>query len=771
MQGYAMIKVDLHLHSKFSDRSAGFFSKKLDMHESYVTPLQIYDTLFERGMTHFTITDHDEIGGCLEIAHLPNTFISEEATAYFPEDRCHIHVLCYDITVEQHQMIQKLRYNVYNLVDYLQSENILHVFAHPLYDMDGRLNETHIERCLLMFDNWEATNGTRSGISSKLTTQIAQKFNGEALTLLEQKYGFNKRRRLHISFSSGSDDHGGMDVGKTYTAAPGDTLEELKSAFDKSTTIPQGDYGSPIRLTHMIMGISYNWAKTKNYGESYLLDYFFGKSKLSMLTKFLGMNKVIEQVKKISGMDAEISSENSHLLIHSFFKNLFPYLVRELSDRKNMDMEKLSMLLGQTVLSALPTIYYLSVYWQRSHEKKRSRQIYRALLGEKKDKTAKVGYFTDTFNEINGVALTSQKLLKHVQSNGYDVTFITSYNEIVDDPYRKNFEPIFSFSLPEYKEIPVNIPHFLDMLEYCDEQNFDVIYASTPGIVGLYAFVISKILHVPYVTTFHTDFPDYVGRYSNDHFFKAHVWNGFAMLFNSAELILCPSKEYKHKLVSHGVKKKKIELFSRGVNHERFNPKFRQRDFWKQFDEAYNDEKVILFVGRVAKEKNVDLFMQVYQLLRHRTDTKFVLVGDGPYMHEIDLPENKGVIKTGFLQGEELSRAYASADIFLFPSQTETFGNVVLEAQASGIIPIVSSSGGTKENLLDNLSGFVIDGNNPFDYAKAVEKILNSEATYNMMRENALLYVHDKGEAELLDIMLQKLSLGKVAKRVKDEEF
>lgn len=188
-----MIKVDLHLHSRYSDKAAGFFSKKLDMHESYVTPKQLYDTLYERDMDLFTITDHNEIAGCLEIADLPGVFISEEATAYFPEDRCKVHVLCYDITEAQHEEIGHLRYNIYEFVDYLQDQGILHVLAHPLYDMDGKLSQTHIEKCLLMFDNWEIINGTRSGISSRLTQEIAEKFTGESLQMLASKHGFNKR--------------------------------------------------------------------------------------------------------------------------------------------------------------------------------------------------------------------------------------------------------------------------------------------------------------------------------------------------------------------------------------------------------------------------------------------------------------------------------------------------------------------------------------------------------------------------------------------------
>lgn len=762
-----MIKVDLHLHSRYSDKAAGFFSKKLDMHESYVTPRQLYDTLYERNMNLFTITDHNEIAGCLEIAALPGVFISEEATAYFPEDRCKVHVLCYDITEAQHEVIGRLRYNIYELVDYLQGEDILHVLAHPLYDMDGKLSQTHIEKCLLMFDNWEIINGTRSGISSKLTQDIAEKFTAEALETLASKYGFNRRRRATISFTGGSDDHGGLDHGTTYTECPGTTLEDLKAAFEEGTTRPQGSYGSPIRLSHMIMGISHQWAKEKRHSDSYILEYLFGKPKLNMLHKLLGMKKVVDQVRVISGIEEGISGENKHEVIHGFFKNLFPYLIKEFADSKDLDMDKVSMLLGQSMLSVIPTAYYLSVYWQRAHEKKRSRQIYRAVTGEKKDLTGKIAYFTDTFDEINGVALTSQKLLRLSRKRRYDMTFITAYKTEIDDPYRKNFEPILSFALPEYDEITVNIPHFLDMLEYCDDQNFDVIYASTPGVVGIYAFLIAKILHIPYVTTFHTDFPEYIGKYSGDHLFKGHIWNAFSLLFNSADRVLAPSKAYRKTLVANGVKKKKIELFTRGVDHGRFNTSFRDNAFWKAFDPDYAGEKVVLFVGRVAKEKNLDLFVQVHELLADRKDLRFAIVGDGPYMSSLDTPQNADIIFTGFLKDEALSKAFASADIFLFPSETETFGNVVLEAQASGLVPVISSVGAVKENVIDGSTAFVIKGNNPFDHAKAIRDVLESETLLKTMRMNALSYMEHKGEEELLEMMLEKLSLGKL--RVKSD--
>ena len=247
--------------------------------------------------------------------------------------------------------------------------------------------------------------------------------------------------------------------------------------------------------------------------------------------------------------------------------------------------------------------------------------------------------------------------------------------------------------------------------------------------------------------------------------FTDHVWTAFAMLFNNAKRVLSPSREYRRHMVANGVKKKKITVFSRGVNKERFNPDFRNRDYWRKFDPALNGEKIILFVGRVAKEKNIDLFLQTYELVKERTDVKFAIVGDGPYKEEIYDEYKDKMIFTGYQSGEELSTAYASADVFLFPSTSETFGNVVLEAQGAGLPVLVSGTGAVKENMLPGETGYVIEDNNPFTYARKLEQMLDDPGLLERMRTNALEYTRDKGERELLEEMLDLLSLGKLKSR------
>ncbi len=147
------IKVDLHVHSKMSDRPSHWILQKLSCPESFTHPAKLYQVAKQRGMDLVTITDHNTINGSLEIAHLPDTFVSEEITTYFPEDKCKLHVLALDITEAQHEDISRLRGNVYELSNYLKRHEIHHVLAHPLFDINHKLTLAHFEKMLLLFKN------------------------------------------------------------------------------------------------------------------------------------------------------------------------------------------------------------------------------------------------------------------------------------------------------------------------------------------------------------------------------------------------------------------------------------------------------------------------------------------------------------------------------------------------------------------------------------------------------------------------------------------
>jgi predicted metal-dependent phosphoesterase TrpH len=218
----SLAKADLHLHSKASNLPGGWFSKLIGCPESFAEPMEIYKRLKERGMTYITITDHNTIDGVLEIAHLPEVFISCEYTVEFPEEKAKVHVLAYGIDEKIHEDLKKLRGNVYEFVAYLKAKNIAHSLAHPLYSVQNtKITKSLVEKFVLLFDNWEVINGTRGENLSELEEKLARLYDGwEKIHQLEEKYKIKSlRTRPYISFTAGSDDHGGMDVGRTWTEA------------------------------------------------------------------------------------------------------------------------------------------------------------------------------------------------------------------------------------------------------------------------------------------------------------------------------------------------------------------------------------------------------------------------------------------------------------------------------------------------------------------------------------------------------------------------
>ncbi|WP_456398000.1 glycosyltransferase [Desulfurobacterium sp.] len=764
-----MIKVDLHLHSRASNKPAGFLSKKLNICESYSEPLKLYEKLKSRGMTLFTLTDHDSIAGCLEIAHLPNTFISEEITTKFPEDGCKVHVLAIDITEKIHEEIQYVRNNIYDLVDFLNGNNVTFILAHPLYDMDGKLSPHHIEKFLLMFDNWEIFNGTRSRLSANLTEKLATSFNWQKIEELANKYGFLKRKRKRIAFTGGSDDHGGLEAGNTYTfVKSGTTVEDLKQAIDECRTVPSGNHGSPQKLTHTVMNIAFQGAaRNFNLGniKEIISELLTEEKRKYSIKLFIKSAKREQFLKKVIGQEYDNVKKDVHQRIYKFVNSIVPYSINNLIER-GTDFETLTSSVGLITLSLLPLATYATTYWQRALEKRKSADLYFELTG-KEHIEGKVAIFTDTFFEINGVARTYQKIADIAREENFNLQILLSENtKHPEDEYIKIFKPIISFPLPEYEELHINIPNFLEVLDYVERENFDVIYAATPGVLGLTALAISKILALPFVSTFHTDIPEYVYKYTNDHLTKGVTWKLLSTFYNSCDRVLSPSFHYKKILIKQGVKAEKIRVFKRGIDLERFNPAYKDKNFWKRFDRNYNGEKVILYVGRVSKEKEIDTFISVAKSMKNRKELKFVIVGDGPYRKEAE-SKAENVLFTGYLEGKDLSTAYASSFLFLFPSTTETFGNVILEAYASGLPVIVSNKGASGENVIDGETGFIVN-NSPKAYIEKIEILLENPELYKAIKSNALNYVKQMDHKALLIKMLNLISFGRLKKLEKE---
>jgi hypothetical protein len=258
------MKIDLHVHSRYSTRPSQWVLQKLGCHECYTEPLALYRIAKEKGMDPVTITDHNSIKGALEIAHLPDTFISEEITTYFP-DGCKIHVLAYRISEEQHRQIQKARDHIFDLAAYLRQEGIVHSVAHPLWSINDRLKMEHFEQLLLLFKNFEL-NGGRDELQNQWLQAICEGLTPERLEELAEKHGITPDfpAPWQKNFTAGSDDHSSLHITQKYTQVEGATdVEDFLAKMNRGKAVVRGGASTPLTLSHNIYSIAYQFYKKK----------------------------------------------------------------------------------------------------------------------------------------------------------------------------------------------------------------------------------------------------------------------------------------------------------------------------------------------------------------------------------------------------------------------------------------------------------------------------------------------------------------------------
>lgn len=264
----------------------------------------------------------------------------------------------------------------------------------------------------------------------------------------------------------------------------------------------------------------------------------------------------------------------------------------------------------------------------------------------------------------------------------------------------------------------------------------DVIHITVPDVLGLFLMRYARRRGIPVLTSYHTDFPSYLESYRLQFLYNS-AWRFFRWFYNKSQSTLAPTNEMIDRLNENGISN--VKLWARGIHTDKYNAVFRSqkvRELW-----GAENKKVILYSGRFVWYKDLETFIQVYDMFGKYNggEVKFVLAGDGPIKEELErrMPE---AFFTGYLTGKKLSRAYASADLLLFPSTTETFGNVVLEALASGIPAVVSNEGGCQEIINQSGGGLVAKGKAPLEFYRACTRILYDPGLYDRCRARGLEY-------------------------------
>ncbi|MFZ2445251.1 MAG: glycosyltransferase [Syntrophobacteraceae bacterium] len=788
------MRVDLHLHSKYSVRPSQWILQKLGCPESFTEPAELYRIARGRGMDAVTITDHNTIAGSLDIAHLPNTFVSEEVTTYFPDDGCKAHVLVFDIDEKIHGGIQSARENIFDLLKYLTDERIFHILAHPLYAVNDRLTIEHFEKFILMFKNLEL-NGARDDLQNEAIRRILEGLTPDDIERLVDKHGivpsFSEPWKKNLT--GGSDDHSSLNVARRHTEVPyALRLEEFFSGISAGRAVVRGPASTPRVMSHNLYGIAYQFYKRKlELGKRVNKDLvlrFLDRSLQAdaegdegLVTRIIyswRQRKIFKQDENVSRVQDLLRSEAHKLLLDD--PMLMEFMTRrdgELGERAekwflfaNKVSDKVLLhfwdaLLGhlsganffrifQTLGSAGALYTVLAPYFVTFSVFSRDRFFSRKTMEHFGIKTKhapfnggvfKMAHFTDTLYEVNGVALTLQNHLQIANRTKKDLTLITCDGE--NRPAKKgvqNFKPIGTFALPEYPEQKLFLPPFLDMLNFCYENEFSALHTATPGPLGLAALAISKILRIPLSGTYHTAIPQYALSMTGDDGIEDLAWKYTLWFYDQLDFIHVPSMATGQELTERGISPDKIKIFPRGVDTERFHPAKRDAALLDRL--GMTAATKILYVGRISKEKDLQLLAEAYtKLSRKMSDIQLVLVGDGHYTNELKaMLDGASCVFTGYRDGEELAAIYAGCDLFVFPSATDTFGNVVLEAQASGLPVIVTDSGGPRENVLPGRTGLVVKAGDEESLLDAMESLLADRGRLKEMGKAARLYMEKR---------------------------
>jgi len=779
-------KVDLHVHSKFSDRPTEWILRRIGSPECYTEPTTIYETAKRRGMQFVTISDHNCIQGALEIAHHEDAFIGNEITTYFPEDGCKIHVLAWKITELQFEVIQQLRENIYDLRDYLWQSEIAHACAHPLYSINDRLTLDHFEKLLVLFNAFETMNGGRNRRGNELVSAILESLDRQQLAEMAD--------RLQVrpcgdtpwikGFTGGSDDHSGVFIAKGYTVCPNSTSSgAFLNHVLQRRSVSGGLDGTPLSFAHSLYSIGYQYYRDRflksptGSGDLVMrtMGEIFGKEQTQLCLK----DKVVRYAKRITRRPQKpsevefkqiISTEMAKLFGEDWLRDdfaddfaLFEALNRrtfELSSRISNQLffqftkkfvkrlskgsifgsiEALSAL-GPALLGIAP---YLFSYAHQSRDKQFLSEVGKRFFEVKPEieQKAKKAWFTDTLTEVNGVTTLVHEMCRLAREHEHDLTLISFSGRPPEGHGRiQHFKPVGQFRLPENDTVTLAFPPFLEILDYCDREQFTELIISTLGLAGLAALLAGKLLNLRMVGIYHTDLPQYIRYYTEDDVMETATWKYLRWFYEQMDLIYVPSRYYRQQLRERDFESTKLRLIPHGTDIEAFHPRHRIPDWWHRF--GGNGGPKITYVGRVAKEKDLDVLIEVYDTLAlRRPECSFAVVGDGPYLQTMkERLIRPNIIFTGFLFGEELSQAYASSDVFVFPSTTDTFGNVVLEAMASGVPVIVSDRGGPKEIVQHGRTGLVTKARNAAEVLEGVERLIDNPSMRLEMATHARSY-------------------------------
>jgi glycosyltransferase involved in cell wall biosynthesis/predicted metal-dependent phosphoesterase TrpH len=728
-------RADMHVHSTASQASRLGVQRSLHLPECATPPEEVYELAKRRGMDFVTITDHDTIAGAHTIAHLTDTFISEELTVSFKSEPQAVHVLCYGITPDDHDWLQAHNDDVEACASYLHSGQITAALAHPFYAVQAPLTARHRRRLAQLFPIWETRNGSR-----------AKELNLPAFVYIETHGG---------TPIGGSDDHAGIDIGRTFTETPyAATPTAFLASIRAGHAGAHGAQGGAAKWTHAAMALA---IRSLGQGD--------GKQRPSPGAVL----KIVERVMRegdvrSGGAGADLGPEDARALLRSWLAGM----------DLQLDEQKLLELLQEGDLSH-PDLYRRA---RRIHERKLAQAVDElvtmvderaidlgrwqgtlfdacipaipyaaasAFLGREKLKLTRtdgdrprVALVADGLGGVHGVTHTIQQI-RDRGVPGYEVEVIGT-----DADVDRRLAAVAEIDIPFYPGLQIGVPTLPGIVEALAEGRYDLVHLCSPGPAGIGAWLLARVLELPVIGSYHTELAAYAGLRSGMAQLEAITGVALRTFYGACDMVLSPSPASDDRLAQLGIEQPRIGRWDRGVDLERFDPRLR-------VEGAFPGEMNVLYAGRLTKEKGLELLAEAFLAARSQDPRlHLVLAGGGP--EEDTLRERLGEHATflGWLGGQDLARAYASADMFMFASQTDTFGQVILEAQASGL-PVVAVDEGGPASLIAGGETGLLAAAEPDSLARCLLTLAHTPLLRERLRKTALAVVRERTWEASLD--------------------
>jgi glycosyltransferase involved in cell wall biosynthesis/predicted metal-dependent phosphoesterase TrpH len=691
-------RADLHCHSRASQESRLGVQRALGLPECATPPEEVYALAKRRGMDFVTITDHDTIDGVLEIADRPDVFMSEELTAWFRGEPQAVHILCFGITPDDHAWLQAHAGDVEVVAEYLRSHEIACALAHPFYAVAAPLQARHRRRLARLFDVWEVRNGAR-----------APELNQPAAVYVDTHGGGGV---------GGSDDHAGVDIGRTWTATPfAAGPKEFLAHVRAGRGCAGGEQGSAAKWAHAALALAVRALGCG--GEAAPVD---PAAVLRMVERVM-----TEGDARSGPMGSDLCPEDARALLHAWLdavdlrlseRDLLALLQSDgfahgdLERRARRRHERrLRSAVGALDLSQLVEACCAAIPYAPAA----------AFLAREKGRLSpvdgrRVALVADGIGSMHGVTHTLDEIRERGVP-GFAVEVVGT-----DSAVDRRLSAAAELEVPFYRGLTVGVPGLPAVVEALTEGRYDLVHVCAPGPAGAAALLVAKMLGLPVAGSYHTELGAYAALRSatpengtaaagGSPAPTARVFAGLSpgdlerivdaalgAFYGACDLVLSPSAASDARLATLGVER--VGRWGRGVDVTRFSPALRTRG---------DDGRVrVLYAGRLTREKGMDLLASAFLAARARDPRlELVLAGGGPEEEALRARLRGAGTFLGWLDGEALARAYADADLFLFCSRTDTFGQVVLEAQASGLPVVAVDAGGPAELIEDGRSGML----------------------------------------------------------------